>query len=82
VKALQAGRGVLLYTAHFGSVCAPVLALSLGGYPLNQLSRDSRKDRSFPPAFQAYARFKTGWMARKMGRPLIFIDSQDGVYSP
>jgi len=82
VKALQAGRGVLLYTAHFGSVCAPVVALSLSGYHLHQLSRDSREDRSFPPAFRAYARFKTGWMARKMGQPLMFIDSQDGVYSP
>ncbi|MFB3903194.1 MAG: lysophospholipid acyltransferase family protein [Acidobacteriota bacterium] len=81
-ESLKRGRGVLLYTAHFGSVCAPVLALSVSGYDLHQVSRDSRKDRSFPSAFQKYARFKTGWMARKMGHPLIFIDSQDGVYSP
>ncbi len=80
-RALAGKRGVLLYTAHFGSVCAPVVALSLAGYSLNQLSRDSRGEENFIPAYRKYARLKIGWMTRRMSGQFLLIESNRGVYS-
>jgi len=80
-RALSRQRGALLYTAHFGSVCAPVVALSLAGYKLNQLSRDSRGEENFIAAYREYARLKIGWMRRRMSGEFLLIESNRGVYS-
>lgn len=73
-QARKSGRGVLLYTGHIGCVCSALVALGLKGYPVNHLSRDSRVEDTFHPAFRAYARFKIGWVEKKAGRNFVFIN--------
>jgi lauroyl/myristoyl acyltransferase len=80
-RARRQRRGVLMFTGHFGSICSSLVALSLRGYTLNHLSRDSRNETSFHPAFRAYARCKLAWMKRKTGRDMLFIDADQGTYS-
>jgi len=75
-------RGALMFTGHFGSVSSSLVALSLRGYTLNHLSRDSWKDASLHPAFRAHARFKLAWMKKKTGRDVLFIDAGEGTSSP
>ncbi len=81
-RARRLRRGALMFTGHFGAVCSSLVALSLRGYTLNQLSRDSRSEASFPPAFRAYARLKLAWMRRKTGREMLFIKADQGTFSP
>jgi lauroyl/myristoyl acyltransferase len=79
--ALLQGKGALLFTAHFGSVCAPVVAFGLRGYPLHHLTRHSPGERDFDWTFRQYARLKTGWMSKAIGRDLVFIQSAGGKYA-
>ncbi len=80
-RARRLRRGALLFTGHFGSVCSSLVALSLRGYTLNHLSRDSRNELGFHPAFRAYARLKLAWMKKKTGREMLFINADQGSYS-
>jgi len=79
-RARRLRRGALLFTGHFGSVCSALVAMSLRGYTLNHLSRDST-EAGFHPAFRAYARLKLAWMRRKTGRDMLFINADQGAYT-
>jgi lauroyl/myristoyl acyltransferase len=78
--ALKQGKGALLFTGHFGSVCAPLVVLALKGYASYHLSRDSRFERGLNTAFRAHARLKTSFMSRKMGRELLYIKTDQQSY--
>lgn len=72
-RAMSQDRGVLLFTAHLGSPCSAVVAMSLKGYPLYHLVNDSPANTHFPAAFRSYARLKIKWMERRMGRRFILF---------
>jgi len=80
-RARRLRRGALLFTGHFGSVCSSLVAMSLRGYTLNHLSRDSRTEAGVHPAFRAYARMKLAWMKKKTGRDMLFINADQGTYT-
>lgn len=80
-RARRLRRGALMFTGHFGSICSSLVALSLRGYTFNHLSRDSRNEPGFHPAFRAYARLKLAWMKKKTGREMLFIAADQGAYS-
>ncbi|HXK61115.1 MAG TPA: hypothetical protein PLP42_14600 [Acidobacteriota bacterium] len=79
-SALEKGKGVLVFTAHFGSICAPLVAFALKGYQFFHLARNSPEDADFTSAYRKYAKLKTNWMARTMGHPLLFIQARQGKY--
>ena len=80
-RARRLRRGALMFTGHFGSICSSLVALSLRGYTFNHLSRDSRNEPGFDPAFRAYARLKLAWIKKKTGREMLFIAADQGAYS-
>jgi KDO2-lipid IV(A) lauroyltransferase len=76
-RALGKGKGVLLYSAHLGGLCASVTAFGRRGYPVNHLSRDSGTEKSFPAAFRSYASFKIRKMGEGSGRELVLLDQEN-----
>jgi KDO2-lipid IV(A) lauroyltransferase len=81
-RAHAEGRGVVLFTGHFSSLCSALVAFALKGYPLNHLTPGFRHEDPSHPAFRAHARFKLRRMRRQIGRDLIHLDSDSGARTP
>jgi len=72
-RALEQGKGALLFSGHIGSTCAAVIALALKGYPLHPLIHSSPNDPTMPAAFRSYARVKIHWMTQTSGQEPVVV---------
>ncbi len=63
-QARSEGRGVLLFTANFGSPDSAVTALSLKGFKVNHFAPEHTEHTSPGSAYLALERLRTKWMTK------------------
>jgi KDO2-lipid IV(A) lauroyltransferase len=78
--ALEQGRGAIVFSYHYGSMCLAMIALAHLGYKVNVLARSIEEDENpLQPAVRRYARGKVAALERVMERPFIVTSAQGAM---
>jgi lauroyl/myristoyl acyltransferase len=72
-RALERGRGALVFSSHYGSVCLAMLAFAYAGWDVNVLARGltAEENPGLGPVVRRYAEHKVATLERALRRPFI-----------
>lgn len=78
--AVAQGRGAIVFSYHYGSMCLAMIALAHLGFQVNVLARSiAGSENPLAPAVRYYARRKVAQLERIMGRPFIVAGEQGAM---
>jgi len=78
--ALARGRGAIVFSLHYGSLCLAMIALAYIGYRVNVLARSiAEEENPLQAPVRRYAARKVADLERILGRPFIIAGAPDAM---